>query len=537
MSRRTAALGACFLAMFLSSHAWAGMRLSLAYEIRDGVGGVSGLDDVSSVAVSTPDGAFVYALSDGDATLSVFSRDLLTGALTLVQSEPSGLALPNLLAISPDGTHVYAFGKGEAGVFSRDAITGRVTFLAPIVLAGRTTGVAFSPNGEHLYVADEIYDAVLVFARDAGTGALTSIQAIQDGTGGAQLRRPTDLAISPDGSNVYVTTDGDDSLVVFTRSAATGELTLLEQHLDAAGNNGLQNPQTVVVSPDGAQVYVGGLDQGLGAYDRGPGGALTFAASDQFPRRVFDLAISDDGTLLVAQSPTGEPDSVLLLARDLGTGAITLVSSETLIDNRSVAISRDTRFVYSGTSNDQRRLAVFRIIDGTCGAPAAGCAEPTEPLKSAIVLKDGLDRDQMSWKWTKGTSLTLADFADPITQPADVRFCLYDATSTLLIDSVVPAIASCNGKPCWKQSSSGTTLKYRDSNAMPEGVKTFGAKAGAAGFSSLKLKVQGDGFLPPPTPLALPVTFQVRSATGACWQAVYSTAQTNVPGLLKAKSD
>jgi 6-phosphogluconolactonase (cycloisomerase 2 family) len=547
MAGRTLLVGLVAMLAAVPAIGAAGVRLSLSHEVRDGQPGIATLGGRHSVAVSTPDGAFVYATATTDAAVTVFSRDLLTGALTLVEAEQPTLpdtspaiVLPNLVAISPDGTHVYVFGKGGSGAFSRDAGTGHLTFLGPtapgLLLA---SGAAFSPDGTHVYVSDQPEDAVRVYARDGLTGQLTLTQTVEDGDGGALLADASAVAISPDGATVYVTSDDDDALVVFTLNPSTGELTLLEQHVDeTAGVEGLGSASTVVVSPDGAHVYVGGRDPGLAVFERSSlTGALAWIDAGQFPYRAERLAMGANGDFMVAQSSSGEPDLVLLIARDLGTGDVAIASVETFRDNHEVAIGQDGLYAYAGSSNERHTVGVFRIIGGTCGPPAAGCGQPTQPLASTLVVKALAGNPQLQWKWTKGSALAIADFASPQTLPVDVRACLYDASDTLLVDAVVPALASSRGRACWKQSSNGTTLKYSDSYAVPEGVRTFRAKAGAAGFSSLKLKMKGDTFVPPFPPLATPVRLQIRSGTGACWEATYGTPQTNLPGLFKARSD
>jgi 6-phosphogluconolactonase (cycloisomerase 2 family) len=79
------------------------------------VGGVFGLDYVSSVAVS-PNGKYVYTTSPGENTLAVFDREVSTGLLTLVEvqtddlSGADGLANAYSVCVSPDDNHVYVTG-------------------------------------------------------------------------------------------------------------------------------------------------------------------------------------------------------------------------------------------------------------------------------------------------------------------------------------------------------------------------------------------------------------------------------------------
>jgi 6-phosphogluconolactonase (cycloisomerase 2 family) len=53
--------------------------------VRDGIDGVDGLEGVQEVVVST-DGERVYAVSDTDDALAIFTRDPDTGLLTFPRS-------------------------------------------------------------------------------------------------------------------------------------------------------------------------------------------------------------------------------------------------------------------------------------------------------------------------------------------------------------------------------------------------------------------------------------------------------------------
>jgi len=94
---------------------------------------------------------------------------------------------------------------------------------------------------------------------------------------------PTDIAMSPDGGNVYVATSGN-ALLTFTRNGASGQLTLA-QCLRTGALAGcsampltipLSSPTSIAITPDGGSVYV--ANAGTNAileFDRGAGGALS----------------------------------------------------------------------------------------------------------------------------------------------------------------------------------------------------------------------------------------------------------------------
>ena len=238
---------------------------------KDGAGGVDGLDWVLSVTVS-PDGNHVYVASKDDNSVAAFERNSTTGALTFVEVEKDGasgvdgLAWAISAAVSSDGRNVYVAGNTDdaVAVFSRDLSTGELGYLQ--VLRDGSGGVdglegaysvAVSPDGNHVYAAGAIDNAVAVFSRNATTGMLAFVEMHEEGVGGVEgLDGPVSVTVSPGGHLVILVSNTGDAVAAFTRNPTTGVLKFKEAKFDGVGGvDGLNGGFFVTVSPDGNHVY------------------------------------------------------------------------------------------------------------------------------------------------------------------------------------------------------------------------------------------------------------------------------------------
>ncbi|MFN2203583.1 MAG: beta-propeller fold lactonase family protein, partial [Caldilineaceae bacterium] len=246
---------------------------------RDGNGSVTGLLQPSSVTVS-PDGNNVYATGYVSGTVVVFARDDMSGTLTYVETKTQGQDGVNGLngawsaAMSPDGLYLYVTGikDGTVVVFARDEASGSLTQVQALAngLGGVTgilgaAGIAISPDGTSVYVVGSDEDSVVLFSRDSGTGELTFEESYAGLPG---LDGAVSLAISSDGMNVYVASVVDGTITVFRRDGSSGSLTRVvsaagmeeEASADEADASLLTLYWAVDVSPDDKYVYAVGWE-------------------------------------------------------------------------------------------------------------------------------------------------------------------------------------------------------------------------------------------------------------------------------------
>jgi 6-phosphogluconolactonase (cycloisomerase 2 family) len=294
----------------------------------EGAGGIDGLDGANAVALS-PDGAHVYVAGSNDGAVAVFARNAGTGALAFLEVERDGvggvdgLAGANAVALSPDGRHVYVAGFIDAAVavFSRSSATGLLAFVearfdAPAEALLQATDVAVSPDGANVYTAAFGSDAVTAYARGGGSGALTPIGVMRDGIGGViGLDGANGIAVSPDGADDYAVAAGtSNSLVRFARSGADGSLAFVDAWFDGQdGVEGLDAPADVTVARGGRYVLTASsIGDATSVFSRDPAsGAVAFAQVERDGE--FDVDGLDRANTVVV-SPDGR--SVFVTATD-----------------------------------------------------------------------------------------------------------------------------------------------------------------------------------------------------------------------------
>lgn len=286
-------------------------RLTFAQVLTNGVGGVRGIGGARSVAVA-PDGGHVYVAGGTESSIAVFSRNTSSGALTFFEiiqnggAGVSGLGGISSVAVSPDNKHTYACSRTDNAVvaFTRDAASGHLSFVeSRFDGSGSVDGLdgasalAISTDGKYVYVAASRDNSVATFSRDAGTGRLTFLQVQKVvGLGGA-----SSVAVTRDGRFVYAGGQTDHSVAIFS-VGSDGALTYVGRQVGVAGLNGAAG---VLATPDGQFVIVAGAgESALGVFSRSTTtGALTFAEAEvQAVAGVSGLG----GVSAVANSPDGK---------------------------------------------------------------------------------------------------------------------------------------------------------------------------------------------------------------------------------------
>jgi VCBS repeat-containing protein len=313
--------------------------------VKDDVGGVDGLDYARGVTLSA-DGNHAYVTAQDDDSVSWYDRNASTGALTYGGMLKDGVGgvdgLDGALGVtlSADGNHVYVTGHVDSAVswHERNASTGVLTYggmlkddVGGVNDLWGTYCVTLSPDGKHAYVTGDSDDAVSWFERNASTGALIYGGMVRDGVNGVDgLNGAHGVTLSSDGNHAYITGYFDNAVSWYERNASTGALTYGGMVRDGVnGVDGLNGAYGVTLSVDGTHAYVtGAIDSTVSWYERNAStGALTYGGMLKDGVGGVDGLYYAEGMTLSAGGNhayvTGwADDSVSWFTRDPVTGAL-----------------------------------------------------------------------------------------------------------------------------------------------------------------------------------------------------------------------
>ncbi|GAA3580176.1 beta-propeller fold lactonase family protein [Marinobacter xestospongiae] len=419
--------------------------------IQDGVNGIDTMR-CSQNSATSPDLRFVYSIAYCDNALNVFSRDIETGSLNLVDSlianKETGVGLrpEDEVIMSPDGKYVYVMGMtGKPGdssnnfrsalfVYERDLDTGYLTERQIYDGQGLTSPVhaQISQDGQYIYVASNQTKSVAVLKRTAN-GLLSEVQFNNELTAEERYFDVPAMALSPDENQLFVSVGSDHfgAIVTMSRDATTGKLTYVgEVSSKTAGTTDLRRIDELAVSNDGDYLYafndstLSSDGTELWQFDVLDDGSLSFVDTatipDNHPDEKFfcptSLNISSNDHLLYFVDHCG--GTFQLWNTSDVDGSLTFLAAEeednrrTLSQVPTIEITPDERFAHVPSPYG---LSVFELsADTDLTLSAASTATPSEEFAVDLDLINlgGASAHGVEVHVQTGESLTFVS-ADP----------------------------------------------------------------------------------------------------------------------------
>lgn len=318
-------------------------------------------------------GEYAYVANAADGSVSVFSIDTTTGALSLIQSVPVAPGFRVFgLAFHWSNEFLYATIDDESEIEGLDVGDGTYSgqifaHTGPFAAANGPRALVLNPNGTYLYATNY-----------AGTAQVVSQYTVDQEFGGLTLNgtaptgvRPFGIAVDPAGNCAYVANTGDHNLSEYG-IGTTGALSAFATESFSGTADG-PGPELVAVqanpSGTGQTVYV--TDDDLSVVHQLPVVERFIGVSCEVSEPVdigaggkaFGIALHPKGKFLYTANSSSNSISIFLVAP---TGQLTFEGTETTNVNGALSLAVDLqgKFLYAANYGDST-VAQFSINQTT----------------------------------------------------------------------------------------------------------------------------------------------------------------------------
>jgi 6-phosphogluconolactonase len=243
---------------------------------------------------------FVYTANSDDNSVSMFTINTSDGSLaplspaeTVVPPLFTSRSLessPDFVTVGPSGQFLYVTDQdnGSISTFSINSQTGALTPTTPAgTLAGPNPWkVTLDPAGKFAYVPDQDTGNVYMYSIDATNGTLSPNSAVFIPAG----NQPSYMAVHPSGKFAYVVNRYDGTISMYNIEAGTGTLVPNTPATISAGSW----PYAIAVNASGTFAYVSSQnDSSLSIYSIDTGGVLIPAGTVQTGNDPVAIALTN----------------------------------------------------------------------------------------------------------------------------------------------------------------------------------------------------------------------------------------------------
>ena len=291
---------------------------------------------------------FAYVTNFYSGTVSVIDT-----ATNTVVATPAVGTQPYGIAVTPDGSHVYVANEGSGSNLGSISVidTSNNSVTTPISYTGGKIsipiGVAITPDGNSAYVTNFGSASVAVIA--TATNTVTTTIPVGGG--------PSRVAITPDGTKAYVSNQYDGTVSVI--STATN--TVMGSAIPVGSS-----PSGVAITPDGTHVYVtnyGGNTVSVIATATNTVTATIIVGSEP-----IDAAITPDGTqVYVTNYDSSGEGTVSVIAT--ATNNVTTITLGNYYEPIGIAITGDGTKAYVVEDGNWTVAEINTATNAVTGSP------------------------------------------------------------------------------------------------------------------------------------------------------------------------
>lgn len=315
-----------------------------------------------------------------------YAQNPETGALIAIPGSPFSISGHNStygVAIHPNNQFLYAANVSTqtVSVYSINPLTGALTSVGTPVSTGATgsNGLFFHPSGNYLYVSNQSGNSISAFSV-AGDGTLTAISGSPFATTGATSING--VVVTSDGMFLYAASMGGSGGVVgFSIDQSTGALTTIpgSPFRNTLGGTTTNPGDGITIHPNHRWLYMGlvgqrkmaawSIDQSTGVLTAIEAPILNNSTTGYVDNGGSASTVSEDGLFLygTAFSTTGtDPKKIIVYAIDQSTGGLTRSSEiDTGGGPNDVRLDTNGKYAYTCNSLNPPSVSAYSINKAT----------------------------------------------------------------------------------------------------------------------------------------------------------------------------
>ncbi|HEY2142259.1 MAG TPA: hypothetical protein VGG98_09395 [Solirubrobacteraceae bacterium] len=217
--------------------------------------GIVGIEP-NNMAV-TPEGTKVVVAEGASHQVQIITvSSHAVGAAVSIPEVAGVKSRPDAVAITPNGLTAYVVDGANKLVYPLTISTSKLGTAIAIGAQGDPGAIVVTPDGKKVYVAN--FSAHTVSVITTATNLVTATVMI----GAGETGKPIALAVTPSSADVYVADQGNAQVDDIATSSDTVSKTITVGSMVDANVASGGDPNVLVVTPDGEQLYVASYTAG-----------------------------------------------------------------------------------------------------------------------------------------------------------------------------------------------------------------------------------------------------------------------------------